>query len=114
MRYLVALLTLAGCTSMEVAVPIDYSVPPPADWPRLREEIRRVSKDEIPVLCRGDSAHWSACARIDFKARVCRIYIAVDHPGLLEHERGHCRGYDHPGQSWRSKMYWEMHKESVK
>ena len=39
------------------------------------------------------------CAWLDLRAGTCTIYLASDAPEVLVHERAHCAGYDHFGES---------------
>lgn len=41
-----------------------------------------------------------ACAEFDFAARRCDLWFSADFPPpayIVEHERNHCRGYEHVG-----------------
>jgi hypothetical protein len=43
-----------------------------------------------------------ACAEFDLAARRCDLWFSADFPPsphVLEHERLHCQGYDHPGET---------------
>lgn len=106
----IALVVLSACASAPAGDHrrIDYSVPPPADWPELAIEIRDVSPDVMALNCPKTASRISAgrlwgCSAISFCARRCRIFLSVPNEQkrgeVLEHERGHCLGYDHYGST---------------
>ena len=106
MRYVLILL-LTGCATK--LVDIDYNQPPASDWPALKEVV--VYVPELDGRCRG-LIHSGAqgCAVVNFNGKVCVIYLASKDPALLEHERAHCRGYDHAGRVNRANIAWEHWK----
>lgn len=111
MRYLL-ILALAGCTTTKL-VDIDYSIKPPEDWPALEERITHGSVEEVQRWCnmpKGMRAY--NCATVNFKYGLCMIYLSSQDPAALEHERAHCRGYDHVGDTNRSRNAWERWKAS--
>lgn len=112
MRYLVVLF-LSGCAQL---VKIDYSVSPPADWPKLEEKLSYVAAQDLPKFCGPKPAqgHAEGCSVVHFGYEVCYIYLANKAPELLEHERAHCKGYDHVGQAGRSQQAWERWKSLKK
>lgn len=104
-------LTLGGCTAQLVA--IDYTVPPPADWPRLEEKVDRIAPEDLPKYCSGLGAAVSrsvSCAVTSFRRGICYIYLTRDDPDDLEHERAHCAGYGHVGDAWAPARAWERFK----
>lgn len=104
MRYL-AVLLLAGCATAN----IDAHRPPPSDWPALREQVVKASREEVRQRCIGASRtsyEPAGCALVYFSKGECIILDAgVD----MDHERMHCRGYDHPGDS-SFRDAWERYK----
>ena len=105
---ILALAFLAGCTF------IDNHTPPPAGWPSLRVEIVEDTYGEkgINYYCGpSNPIVWRiGCAVPNFLAGVCHVYVRdLDNKELIEHERKHCAGYDHPGgDSIRRIMdYWQ-------
>src|SRR5688572_4787843 len=103
MRYLIVLL-LTGCALK----PIEYAIAPPADWPMTREEIAYLEPGTVPPMCAQYANHTNSCAVVNFRTGVCYIYLTSKDPALLEHERAHCRGYDHVGDTNRSRNAWEQ------
>lgn len=60
----------------------------------------KVSFDEVQEQCRrfvGWGQWPMACAVFYFQSARCHIFYAFD--WALEHERMHCLGYDHPGDT---------------
>lgn len=113
MRYLLLLL-LTGCAAHMRYVPIDYSRKPPADWPQLEQRVvYSKTIQELRDQCGASneaSGKYLACSQLYFDAGLCMIYVgpqtATD---VLEHEREHCRGYDHRGYS-RGADAWDLYK----
>lgn len=86
---------MAGC-----ATTIDMSRPPPPDWPQLEEVVASVPESEVKRVCASANLMVGyACTKVVFPERRCYIYLASADPAVLEHERLHCRGYDHPGEA---------------
>jgi hypothetical protein len=115
MRYLLVLL-LAGCATGKM-VEIDYSYAPPVDWPNLEEKLHYIEAQDFPKFCGrvpfGYHAHGCSVVRFDYE--VCYIYLVQKDDALLEHERAHCRGYDHVGKggvSHKALERWKSHKAS--
>lgn len=91
-RFLVVLL-LAGCTTIG-------HEPPPADWPALRVQEDRLEVREMRDRCQRYAGWHSvadACTEINFAENWCRISYV--YPENLAHERLHCAGRDHVGES---------------
>lgn len=121
MRSYLAVLLLAGCT---IPIDIDYSTPPPADWPKLTERITRVPRAQIPKFCAGlgrDAYRSASCAITRFRLGICDIFLSTDkpsmleltdEPSMLEHERAHCRGYGHVGDASAPADAWNLYKAS--
>jgi hypothetical protein len=82
------LLALVGCSS------IDLSNKPPRDWPELEV---RVHKEGF-MAKRECDGFFGGCAVVDFCAKTCDIYLQWDFNFILEHEKLHCKGYDHYGE----------------
>jgi hypothetical protein len=101
LRYLFVLL-LAACASY-----IDTSRPPPADWPQLKETIVPTTRVEVMRRCPNAASYNPAgCALIYFAERQC---VILDAGADLAHERMHCRGYDHYGETAVHDA-WERYK----
>jgi hypothetical protein len=105
MRYL-WIVFLAGCA----LTPIDYSNAPPADWPKLFEKVNYIPVNDLDKWCPGRTGNAQGCAIVKFNYSWCVIYLANKDPALLEHERAHCRGYDHVGDFNRSRNAWAQYK----
>lgn len=92
---LTAFFSLAGCTIVG-----HEKVP---DWPQLtvREHYvaHHVMRDKcVKYVPFGMSPE--ACMEFNLHAGTCDIWYSADFPpgrGVIEHERLHCRGYDHIG-----------------
>jgi hypothetical protein len=74
-------------------------------WPKLTVLEHRVADAEVQARC-ARYVHFGltpvACAEFDFARGACHIWYSADRPATLEvilHERLHCRGYDHPGDT---------------
>jgi hypothetical protein len=105
---LAAILALGGC------VAIGHK-PPPADWPQLRVEIRKVPGTVVARECAKHieiPQFINACAIVEFGKNLCTVWVSSDFPdeAVLEHELLHCDGRDHADEdtlarawaSWRS------------
>jgi hypothetical protein len=111
---LLSVVLLCGCATK--LVDIDYSNPPPDDWPKLEERVTYGTVEEVQDWCLMPAAvrkNAFNCALLYFQHGVCMIYL-THRPiqGALEHERAHCRGYDHIGDTNRSRNAWEQWKKS--
>lgn len=113
----IAALVLASCASApqpENSAAIDYSRPPPADWPELEIQVLHLATADFAAACPLLKAGSLGCAQLDFCARRCSIYLVpMNDPRyteVLEHERAHCQGYDHPGSS-QGRNAWARAKE---
>lgn len=93
---------LAGCTVM------DQHSAPPSDWPALVVHEHAVSCTAMVAKCyqylslpmKLMGGLPLGCAEIRFDQGRCDIYTCWMSPAdVLAHERLHCRGYDHIGDS---------------
>jgi len=71
-------------------------------WPELRMVEHRVPAAQMLERCRkyvGFGAMPLACAEFNLAARRCDIWLNESFAprAIVEHERLHCRGYDHAG-----------------
>jgi len=60
----------------------------------------------------------AACAEFDFAQHRCDIWYSADFPPqpfIVEHERMHCRGYEHAGEHHLSEAWhrWQAAQESA-
>lgn len=88
---------VAGCTVNSAARV--------AGWPELQVVEHKVSDQEVQARCGSAAAPGMralACAQFNFRESRCDIWYAGRgplNPFVLAHERGHCEGHDHVGQS---------------
>jgi uncharacterized protein YceK len=88
-----------GCTS------IDRHTDPPSDFPRLEVSVNYVPHHQMRDICSKyipAFASPEACMEWDFSKKTCTIWLSKDfppHPSVVEHEKLHCKGYDHIGDS---------------
>jgi hypothetical protein len=74
-----------------------------ADWPALEVYEHYVPEAQMRERCSKYVAFGmspQACAEFDFARSRCDLWFSSDFPptrGMVEHERLHCRGYDHIG-----------------
>jgi len=82
------------------------SEPPVEGWPELQIVWHQVSQEEVHGYCAirvgpiPVGARILGCATADFDRRECHIYVTEDAAAwVIEHERLHCLGWDHPGEN---------------
>ena len=81
-----------------------------AGWPRLEIVEHHVPHREMRDRCaRYVAAAMSpeACAEYDFAGGRCHIWYSADFPPpryVVFHERRHCLGYEHAGESEMSRL----------
>lgn len=95
-------LALAGCAAIDAHTPTQ-------GWPDLMPIEHHVSNAEMRDRCGVFLPVWSSpegCAVFKFQDHECHIYVSADFPrqAVLEHERLHCKGYDHVGSDDMQKM----------
>jgi hypothetical protein len=97
-----------GCASMGPEI---------EDWPQLVVHEHYVARPVLLERCKKYAAFGSppvACAEVNFAAGRCDIWLsagAAPAAQVLKHERLHCAGHDHEGEStlrealagWRSR-----------
>jgi hypothetical protein len=77
---------------------------PVPGWPELQIVEHHVPHSAMRDHCEryvGFGQSPAACAEFDFPASRCDIWYSVDFPPqqfIIEHERLHCRGYEHIGE----------------
>lgn len=86
----------------------------PDDFPDLEVRVVKVDAEGIRKHCGARPFNWLlggtlACPVIDFRAGTCTIYTMSDSAWVLDHERAHCKGFDHPGETAISDL-WKAHK----
>ena len=101
-----AALALQGCSLMPITVMSDKPV---AGWPKLKVIEHIVPAAQMRDACVKYTAIGSspmACAEFNLFRRECHIWVAADFPSqhLIDHERGHCEGRPHVGDSSREQM----------
>lgn len=106
------LLLLTGCATTKM-VDIDYSISPPADWPKLEERITYADQETIKRWCNmPKSVNAYNCAVVSFQYGLCMIYLSTRDPAALAHERAHCAGYSHVGEPYKTHQAWEAYKKN--
>ena len=110
MRWLVALLTavnILGCTTIDMNSKIE-------DWPNLTVTEHFGTTQEMREACSkyvGGFETPLACTEWDFdEARTDSYYEENPPQWILDHERLHQKGYDHPNSTYLKKL-WEEWKE---
>ncbi|MGQ0545262.1 MAG: hypothetical protein ACT4P3_08015 [Betaproteobacteria bacterium] len=73
-------------------------------WPELAIVEHRVSASQMYSRCRkyvGFGMVPMACAEFNLATRRCDVWLVDGFalPTIVEHERLHCRGYDHVGET---------------
>ena len=73
-------------------------------WPELQIVEHRVVAETMFERCRKYAGFGSvplACAEFNLATRRCDIWLSesMAWPTIVEHERLHCRGYDHVGDT---------------
>lgn len=56
-----------------------------------------------------------ACAEFELVARRCHIWFSADFPPepyVVEHERLHCQGYDHPGETTMREILARFNRQN--
>lgn len=106
------LLLLAGCAST-----IDASKPPPDDWPQLEVVYYKASPKIFDAVCRTVFlGHTFSCAEVNFEQKKCTILVREGQTLTSDtdrHERDHCRGLDHPGDT-TMRDAWIRYKDPSK
>ena len=97
------LMILGGILALSACSTISH-IPPPSDFPVLKEIVHIVSTREKNDVCAKYGPPFTyveACAEWYFETRECHIWLDKDflQEYQIEHERMHCKGYDHPGST---------------
>jgi len=77
---------------------------PVIGWPELEVVEHHVPHHEMRERCSryvGFGMMPEACAEFYFTAQRCDVWFSADFPPsayVVEHERQHCRGYEHAGE----------------
>ena len=105
MRQLIALVVLltAGCSTIDPHNRVE-------GWPELQVIEYRVAYEEMRARCDRYVAFGMiplACAEFHLDARSCHIWLDRDYAPahIVEHERMHCLGYQHPGDDGMAVMF---------
>lgn len=94
---LVILALLAGCTVI--------GHEKVEGWPKLNVVEHYVPHAEMRDHCVGATPWWGspeACADINLLTETCDLWFSADFPPqafIVKHERMHCDGYDHVGDT---------------
>jgi hypothetical protein len=79
-------------------------------WPQMQIVEHHVPHAVMRERCAkyvGFGMTPEACAEFDFAGNRCHLWFSADFPPnrwMIEHERLHCRGYDHVGMTTMAKM----------
>lgn len=104
---------LAGAALFGCATVIDEHRLPPAGWPKLEVRDNVISGWQVQVKCymylplahRLLGGIALACAEVNFRDCTCNIWRAWDaSEEILLHERLHCLGYSHYGETWAEDL----------
>jgi hypothetical protein len=109
----ISLLAVTGCTI------IGHEKIP--DWPSLEVREHYVAHHIMRDKCSRYVAFGmspEACAEFNLNAGTCDIWYSADFPpgpGVVEHERMHCEGYDHIGGQVLRKLHaaWRQQQLST-
>jgi hypothetical protein len=98
---IVAAAALSGCASTAPQTSHEKV----AGWPVLRVFEHYVPHVEMQTRCARYVVRYGArplaCAEFNFSEGRCDIWYSRElgaQPDLVQHERLHCAGYDHPGE----------------
>lgn len=81
-----------------------------AGWPDMQTFEHYVPTDQMRDRCSKYVAFGmspEACAEFNLAANRCDIWLSADFPPakwVVEHERLHCKGYDHIGMSTMAEL----------
>lgn len=90
-----------------------------AGWPRMEVVEHYVPEAEMRSRCVkyvGFGMSPQACAEFDFARNRCELWFSSDFPptrSTVEHERLHCRGYDHIGMRTMADMLARYRAEGL-
>jgi hypothetical protein len=79
-------------------------------WPQLTVREHHVPHSEMRDQCTKYASFGGmteACAVYDLGAGTCDIWLSADFPpseAIVEHERLHCQGYDHVGETYMERL----------
>lgn len=76
------------------------------DWPALDVRFYIVPAEQVQAVC---PPFTRGCAIPLFKRRECMVVLSEDGEMLKHHERLHCYGFDHIGESTMRDL-WTTHK----
>jgi hypothetical protein len=113
MRLLYLSVFLAGNAFSQSLVPIDYSYAPPDDWPKLDERITYADLETTRRFCNAPKLFKEkiiSCAVMSFEYGLCMIYVRPGDEDALKHERAHCAGFNHVGETGKTAEAWEKWK----
>jgi hypothetical protein len=89
-------------------------------WPELTIVEHRVAASEMYERCRkyvGFGALPMACAEFNLATKRCDIWLIEGFAprSIVEHERLHCQGHDHPGETGMRDFLarWQAYQAAV-
>ena len=102
LRTILGLLVAAGAACGCATIDETHRV---EGWPQLTVIEHYVSDSEMRSRCSKYVAFGflpEACSEFNLASRECHIWLSKDYPPagfVVRHERLHCEGYDHPGET---------------
>ena len=93
-----ATLSVGACTTIDTGEPVE-------GWPQLRVVEHYVPDATMRQRCSKYVAFGMlplACAEFNFASGECHVWYSANFPpsqSVMEHERLHCQGYEHPGDT---------------
>ena len=110
---------LALGTVLSACSTLDLFNPPDTDFPKLevREHAYQDHYDTV-IACRAIYQKYKmsppfglvACAEWSFDKNTCDIYYEKGDEYFRQHELGHCKGYDHPGDT-TIRDEWNLYRK---
>lgn len=117
-RWWQSILAMLGGGSVAACTTIDEHTEPPKDWPDLSITEHYVPHAQMRDRCVKYTAWYlnpEACMEVHFDTKVCDLWFSADFPPpqlFVQHERMHCAGYQHPGDTQLSDA-WNNYKAAV-
>lgn len=110
----------ATCLALASAcLAIDYSAPPPADFPQLAVTVHEYDGLGANAACRAkyrahghaDPVAIVACIEANFHERTCDAYVPKGNAYWLDFELAKCAGYGSIGESVPMAEKWRAWKQ---
>lgn len=112
MKKLLLVFVFAGCST------IDYSTPPPADFPRLKVKVHEYEGGRATIACEAIYKKYDtpmpfglvACSEYRFDTMSCTIHIPAGSDYWRTYEKAKCAGYNNMGDT-STVDAWEAWKK---